>query len=156
MTEQPNLIFRNGISELGRVTAFISSLCAREAIPVDMEYDLTLALDEMVTNVAENAHPGDREHQLAVRLSLNEDEFVAQIEDEGREFDPTPHPTPEFNAPQVERKVGGLGIPLAWQIMDTTKHERVEGKILSPCARNEFAVPSNSRMGLGLENGGDQ
>ena len=141
MTEHTTLILRNDISELQRVTASISSLCAREGIPADMEYDLTLALEEMITNVVEHAGFGDREHVLTVRLSLNEDEFVAQIEDEGREFDPTQHPTPELDAPLAERKIGGLGIHLVRQIMESMEYERVDGRNVVTLRKKRIRSP---------------
>ena len=141
MAEQTTLVLTNDISELDRVTTFISSLCAREAIDADMEYGLLLALDEIITNIIVHSDLKDRERPITVRLSLNEDEFVAQIEDEGREFDPTQHPTPDLDAPLGKRKIGGLGIHLVRQIMDSMEYERVEGKNLVTLRKKRIRSP---------------
>ena len=128
MAEQATLVLKNDVSELERVMSFVSELCARNSVPPDTEYDLNLALDEMVANVARHAFPQGGEHHFTLRISLSNEEFVAQIEDEGVEFNPTAHPLPDLDAPLEKRKQGGLGIFLARQIMTTVEYQRVAGK----------------------------
>lgn len=128
MAEQTTLILKNDVSELEKVMSFVSDLCLRNAIPPDTEYDLNLALDEMIINVAKYAFPEGGEHQFTVRISLNDKEFKASIEDEGVEFDPTAHPAPDLDAPLEERKENGLGIFLVRQIMTSVEYMRVDGK----------------------------
>lgn len=128
MTEQATLILKNDISELERVMSFVSELCARNSIPSETEYDLNLALDEIVTNVARYAHRDGGEHPFTLQIALSKEEFVAIIEDDGMEFDPTRHPTPDLDAPLEERKQGGLGIHLVRQIMSSVKYQRLAGK----------------------------
>jgi anti-sigma regulatory factor (Ser/Thr protein kinase) len=59
---------------------------------------------------------------------VSSEEFVARIEDDGVEFNPTEHPIPDLDAPLEERKVGGLGIHLVRQIMTSVEYQRVAGK----------------------------
>lgn len=128
MAEQTTLILKNDVSELEPVMRHVAQLCARLSIPPDIEYDLNLAMDEMVTNVAKHAYPQGGEHQITVNISLSEDEFVALIEDDGIEFDPVQHPNPDLDASLAERKNGGLGIFLVRQIMSSMEYHRVQGK----------------------------
>jgi anti-sigma regulatory factor (Ser/Thr protein kinase) len=128
MTEQTTLILKNDVSELERVMSYISDLCVRHSIPPETEYDLNLAVDEMVSNVARHAFPGGGEHLFTLQLSMNNEEFVAHIEDDGVKFDPTAHPIPDLDAPLEERKEGGLGIYLVRQIMTNVEYQRVAGK----------------------------
>ena len=128
MTEQNTLILRNDVSELERVLSFVSDLCVRNSIPPETEYDLNLALDEMITNVAKHAYPEGGEHHFTLQVTMGNGEFVARIEDEGVEFNPTEHPIPDLDAPLGERKVGGLGIYLVRQIMTSVEYQRVAGK----------------------------
>jgi len=130
MTEQTTLILKNDVSELERVMSFVSELCTRNSISPEMEYDLNLAMDEMVTNVAKHAYPQGGEHHFTVQISLSEKEFVARIEDDGMEFNPTEHPTPDLDAPLEKRKEGGLGIFLVRQIMSSVEYQRAAGKNL--------------------------
>ena len=128
MTEQTTLVLKNDVSELDRVMALVSDLCQRNSIPPEIEYDLNLAVDEMVTNVARYAYPGGGEHLFTLQITLNNHEFVARFEDDGVEFNPTKHPLPDLDAPLEKRKEGGLGIYLVRQIMSSVEYERMAGK----------------------------
>ena len=128
MIEQTTLTLKNDLAEVERVISFISDLCTRNSIPPETEYDLNLALDELVANVTKHAFPEGGEHWFTVHITVSNEEFVARIEDDGREFDPTQHPAPDLDAPLEQRKEGGLGIHLVRQIMSTIKYERVAGK----------------------------
>jgi serine/threonine-protein kinase RsbW len=128
MTEQTILTLRNEVSELERVMSFVSTLCVRNSIPPETEYDLNLALDEIVTNVAKYAYPEGGEHLYTLQITVSENEFVARFEDDGVGFDPTGYPAPDLDAPLHARKEGGLGIYLIHQIMTSTEYQRVEGK----------------------------
>jgi len=128
MTEQTTLILKNDVSELEKVMSLVSDLCLQNSIPPDTEYDLNLALDEMISNVAQHAFPKGEDHHFSVQISVNNEEFVARIEDDGVEFDPLAHPIPDLDAPLEERKEGGLGIYLVRQIMTNVEYERAAGK----------------------------
>ena len=128
MTEQTTLILKNDVSELEGVMNFVSDLCLRNSIPPETEYDLNLDLDEMITNVAKHAYPGGGEHHFTLQISVNNEEFLARIEDDGIAFNPTEHPTPDLEAPLEKRKEGGLGIFLVRQIMTSIEYQRVAGK----------------------------
>ena len=128
MTERATLILKNDLSELERVMSFVADLCVRNSIPPETEYDLNLALDEMITNVIQHAYPVSGEHHFTLQITVSNEEFVARIEDDGVEFNPTEHPTPDLNAPLEERKVGGLGIYLVRQIMTSVEYQRVARK----------------------------
>jgi len=128
MTEKTTLLLKNDVSKLDRVLSLVPGLCARNAISPDAEYDLNLALDEIITNVAKHAYPGGGDHQFTLEITVNNEEFVARIEDDGIEFDPTAYPAPNLDAPLEERKEGGLGIFLIRQIMTSVEYQRVAGK----------------------------
>ena len=128
MTEPTTLILKNDVSELESVISLVSDLCVRNSIPPETERDLKLALDEMITNVVQHAYPGSGEHHFILQITASNEEFVARIEDDGVEFNPTEHPIPDLDAPLEERKVGGLGIHLVRQIMTSVEYQRVAGK----------------------------
>jgi len=108
--------------------SFVSALCVQNSIPPEIEYDLNLALDEMVTNVAKYAYPEGGEHLYTLHITVNKDEFVARFEDDGVVFNPTEYPVPDLDAPLQGRKEGGLGIYLIRQIMTSVDYQRVGGK----------------------------
>jgi serine/threonine-protein kinase RsbW len=127
MSEQTTLILKNDLSELERVMILVSDLCGRHTIPPEIEYDLNLALDEIVSNVVKYAYPKGGEHLFSLHISLSDDEFVARVEDDGVEFNPMEHPAPDLDAPLEERKEGGLGIFLIRQIMTSVDYQRMMG-----------------------------
>jgi anti-sigma regulatory factor (Ser/Thr protein kinase) len=128
MTAPTTLILKNDVLELENVISFVSDVCVRNSIPPGTERNLTLALDEMITNVATHAYPGGGEHRFTLQITVSNEEFVARIEDDGVEFNPTEHAIPDLDAPLEERKVGGLGIYLVRQIMTSVEYQRVAGK----------------------------
>jgi serine/threonine-protein kinase RsbW len=128
MAEEATLVLKNDASELERVMTYVSEICRQRAIPPDVEYDLNLALDEMIINVATHAYPQGEEHSFTLQVAMDSREFVARIEDDGKEFDPTEYPNPDLDAPLEERKEGGLGIYLVRQIMTSIEYRRVGGK----------------------------
>ena len=130
MPEQATLILRNDVSELERVMSFVSDLCARNSISPETEYDLNLALDEIISNVAKHAYPEGGEHHFTLQITMTHEEFLARIEDDGIEFNPIGHPPPDLDAPLEERKEGGLGIFLVRQIMTSVEYQRAAGKNL--------------------------
>ena len=130
MTRATTLTLKNDPSELVRVTRLVASLCAENAIPADAEYDINLTLDEIVSNVIRHAYPDGRVHEFTLRVAVDKDEFWAQVEDDGREFNPTEHPAPDLDAPLAERKAGGLGVHIVRSIMDSFEYECVAGKNL--------------------------
>ena len=130
MTEKATLILKNDVAELERVMALISDVCARHSIPPETEFDLTLALDEVITNVARHAYPQGEAHQFTLEVTVSDEEFLARVEDDGVAFDPTAHPAPNLDTPLEERKEGGLGIFLVRQIMTSVEYQRVAGKNL--------------------------
>ena len=127
MSEQTTLILKNDVSELERVMILVSDLCGRHTIAPEIEYDLNLALDEIVSNVVKHAYPEGGEHLFSLHISLSDDEFVARVEDDGVEFNPMEHPAPDLDAPLEERKEGGLGIFLVRQIMTSVDYQRMMG-----------------------------
>jgi serine/threonine-protein kinase RsbW len=130
MTEKATLILKNDVAELEQVMELIADVCARHSIPPETEYDLTLALDEVITNVARHAYPEGEEHQFTLEVTVSDEEFSARVEDDGVAFDPTAHPAPNLDTPLEERKEGGLGIFLVRQIMTSVEYQRVAGKNL--------------------------
>ena len=80
MTERATLVLKNDVAELEKVMALVSDVCKRHSIPPETEYDLTLALDEVVTNVARHAYPQGETHQFTLKVTVSGTEFEARVE----------------------------------------------------------------------------
>lgn len=86
-----------------------------------------LALVEWLTNILSYAYEDQREHFITVRLLAAPGLAQAEVRDDGREFNPLNLPAPDVQAPLEERPIGGLGIHLIRQLMDSVEYRRDTG-----------------------------
>jgi anti-sigma regulatory factor (Ser/Thr protein kinase) len=91
---------------------------------------ISIAVEEIFVNIAQYAYK-DRggKGSAVIRIHFAEDRQLRLVfEDEGVAFNPLEIPAPDTEAPLDERKIGGLGIFLTRQWMDTASYERRDGK----------------------------
>jgi anti-sigma regulatory factor (Ser/Thr protein kinase) len=92
--------------------------------PAGMQF-FELALEEIFLNVV--MHGVRPENMPLVQVSLNRvaDSVTMTVEDDGPQFDPLSLPPPDLSAGLADRPVGGLGVFLVRELMDTVSYERV-------------------------------
>jgi len=105
------------LSELG------DFVCARQ-IPPPVVQAADLALEEHLTNVMSYAYEDARDHDIIVRLEANDADFVIEVEDDGKPFDPTQAPKVDTSLPLDKKPIGGLGIHLIRRAMDEMRYTR--------------------------------
>ena len=123
------LTLANDASEMPRFYEFIEGLCEKYDYPGAFRMEIQLALEEALVNVINYAHPkesGRHDIKLNFRQTDNETQFV--ITDDGVPFDPTRQKEVDINAPLEEREVGGLGIHLVRNLMDSMEYRRERGR----------------------------
>ncbi len=128
MSERLSLYIKNDLGEIARMSHEIASWCHAQALPEEVEFQIDLVLDELVSNVIRHGLKDDHEHVIDVSLSCQGDELIIEVVDDGVPFNPLDSPIPDINKPIEERRIGGLGIHLVRQIMDNLAYERREGK----------------------------
>jgi len=90
----------------------------RRPRPID---DLVLAVDESATNIIMHGYrgqPGD----IEVEIRRAPDAVVIYLRDRAPPFDPTRLPAPDVTLPLEQRPIGGLGVYLTRQLMDSVTH----------------------------------
>lgn len=122
-----SLRLANELPEIHRMTAELESFCAERGIPDDACFQLTLVLDELVTNVVNYAFDGGR-HEISVELEHRPDGVHAEIVDDGRAFDPLDRPPPDLTSSLEDRPVGGLGIHFLRTLMQEVEYRRIDGR----------------------------
>jgi serine/threonine-protein kinase RsbW len=85
-----------------------------------------VALDEVLSNTVRSALP-DGSGRIDVQFDLQDGLLDILVVDDGAAFDPLSRPVPDTGAPLEARPVGGLGIHLVRQLMDTVEYERRGG-----------------------------
>lgn len=119
---------KNSIAEIARVVALIEELASVQNLPASTIWPLNVALDEVLSNIISYGHEDGREHEILVRVSLEQGLMVAEVEDDGRAFDPLAAPSPDIDLPLEERGVGGLGIHIVRNLMDEVTYDRIAGR----------------------------
>jgi anti-sigma regulatory factor (Ser/Thr protein kinase) len=100
-----------------------------EACGVDAElrFAMTLALEEVVTNVIKYSYGDDARHEIGLEARLEPEATVLQISDEGREYDPRGAEAPDFAKPHEDRAIGGLGVHLLRNLTERIEYHRAAG-----------------------------
>jgi anti-sigma regulatory factor (Ser/Thr protein kinase) len=94
-------------------------------LPSAQAMSFELALEEIFMNVVMHSSSVSRAPRVEVSLVLADGAVTLTIEDDGAEFDPLTLPQPDLEASLGERRVGGLGVFLVRQLMDTVSYQRI-------------------------------
>lgn len=124
MSDRVELVLASRRDEIGRLLDTVEAFGRQHALGADLVHRLCLALDEVVANVIRHAHDGPGDHRIDVRLWLAGGTVIAEVEDEGRPFDPLQVPPPDLDASIDDRPVGGLGLHILRTVMDRLVYER--------------------------------
>ncbi len=114
----------NDLKEIVRVAEQIDEFCASRAIASEVAYAVNLALDEILTNTISYGYADDEPHQIEIRVRPEAEALVVVIVDDSAAFDLSNAPTPDIGAPLEERPLGGLGLFLVHQMMDSVEYRR--------------------------------
>lgn len=123
--ERLELVIANRVEELTRVATQLDDLAARHGLPGDAVADMHVALDEVLANVLSHAYDDAATHEIRVALVVYPGALEAEVEDDGRAFDPLTVPAPDRSSPLAEREVGGLGIHFVRNLLSGLAYSRV-------------------------------
>src|SRR5262249_51957977 len=89
---------------------------------------LSLALDEVLTNVVAYAFADGLRHEIEVAIEIRDDDIAATVSDDGAPFDPFSQPPPDTHATIEDRRIGGLGIHLLRSLTHAVEYRREGGR----------------------------
>lgn len=124
MTQHYNLTLHNDVQEIPQLAAFIDSIAEENSIDLAVAMNLNLAMEEAVVNVMNYAYPGEIGRLIEIDASLDDSFITFVIKDSGIPFDPTSIASPDITLSADERAIGGLGIHLVRQLMDSMEYLR--------------------------------
>lgn len=130
MSASTEIVLVNDLAELERLNQLLEEFGGQNQFHVEEQYAVYLCLEEIITNVVNYAWPDGGQHEIVVRLSVDEEWIKVEIEDDGLPFDPTSVAQPDTNKPAAERQIGGLGIHLVRQTVNDMFYQRVGNKNL--------------------------
>ncbi|MBO4621494.1 MAG: SpoIIE family protein phosphatase [Paludibacteraceae bacterium] len=118
------ILMRNDIQQIPTLAEWMEGL----DLPVALNMTLNLALEEAVTNVMLYAYPEDKSGTVLIEAEKTDEQITFVISDSGKPFDPTQIPPVDTTLGFEERAIGGLGIHLVRQIMDSIEYRRENDK----------------------------
>lgn len=114
----------NQFSEIDRLNDAFNEYADRVEIDMATQLKINMVFDELINNIISYGFNDQREHKIMVRADRGTDELIIQIEDGGIPFNPFLRETPDVGASLEERDIGGLGIHLVKEVMDSVSYQR--------------------------------
>jgi len=126
--EARRLVLRNDLAELQRLAGWIQGWSDAIVPSSDVSFAVQLCLEEAVANVIMYGSPKGGTLEIAVEVGRDDGAWVALIEDNGRQFDPTTVPPPVPPTSLDDAKIGDVGIHLMRSFADHMHYERRDGR----------------------------
>ena len=138
------LAIDNEASELKDLSTTVTQFLDDHNVPHRAAYAIDLAIDELVTNVMRYAYVDAETHLIDIELAVEREQALLRIVDDGRPFDPRRGPALDLHA--ENRDIGGLGLILVLDMVDTLKYRRVDDKNCVEVRVSLFAEGSNGDL----------
>ena len=114
------LIIEARMENMGTVQDFINEKI--EDCAMKIQTQIRIAVDEIFSNIVRYAyHPGIG--GAVVRIVAGDD-VVIEFEDSGTAYDPLAREDPDITLSAEEREVGGLGLFMVKNLMDSVEYRR--------------------------------
>ena len=128
MQYQRHITLPNDVQATTELGMFVDEVCENVGFDMSTTFKLNLAIEEAVVNVMSYAYPAGTKGDVDIDAEADDEQLKFVISDSGTPFDPTQKGEVDTTLSAEERGIGGLGIHLIRQIMDTINYERVDGK----------------------------
>ncbi len=122
------LTLRNDVQDVPLLAAFIDEVCETMGFNTSVTMQMNLAMEEAVVNVMNYAYPKGEQGDIVIEAEEVGDNVRFVIIDGGTPFDPTSEADADTTLSAEERPIGGLGIFLVRQLMDSVSYEYKDGK----------------------------
>ena len=136
MQYQSHITLPNDVQATTELGMFVDEVCENVGFDMSTTFKLNLAIEEAVVNVMSYAYPTGTKGDVDIDAEADDEQLKFVISDSGTPFDPTQKGEVDTTLSAEDRGIGGLGIHLIRQIMDTINYERVDGKnVLTLCKK---------------------
>ena len=124
---QQKLTLHNDITEVPTLGEFVEQVAEQLGYNMTDSMNMNLALEEAVVNVMNYAYPEGTIGDILIEAATTETQLVFTIKDSGTPFDPTQVEDPDTTLSIEDRPIGGLGIFLVKQLMDSVTYNYTNG-----------------------------
>jgi sigma-B regulation protein RsbU (phosphoserine phosphatase) len=123
-----NIVLPNDVETITKLHPFIEEIGEKLELSPSLTMKLNLAVEEAVVNVMNYAYPEGTYGEVAIDAMADDKQLQIILTDCGVAFDPTESKEADTTLSADERPIGGLGIHLVRQIMDSVSYERTNEK----------------------------
>ena len=131
-----SLKLKNNVSGITQLNAFVKAANDSMHLDAGLSKKIVLAVEEAAVNIMQYAYPSDMEGELTVNIEADDTTLKFILIDSGAEFDPTTVSHADTTLSVDERPIGGLGILLVRNLMDSINYERNNGKNILTLKKN--------------------
>ena len=104
----------------------VDEVCQTAGFDETTTMQIKVAVEEAVVNVMKYAYPTGQKGDVTIEAASNDVRLKFTIIDSGKPFDPTVQSEVDTTLSADERKIGGLGIHIMRQNMDSINYERID------------------------------
>jgi len=123
-----NIEIENKLEELLKVARFTQEFSVTNNLSIDCLSALNLSLEECLTNTMKYGYSDSSLHKINVELWIDKYSVRVRITDDGLMFNPFISHVPKLDVGINEQNIGGLGVHLVKNIMDSYQYFRIENK----------------------------
>ena len=125
---QRSVTLHNNIDEVPHLAEFVEGVCEAVGFDATLTMQMNLAIEEAVVNVINYAYPAGTHGVINIKAQANDERLKFTIIDSGTPFDPSLKEDTDITLSADQRPIGGLGIHLVRQLMDTINYEYTDGQ----------------------------
>lgn len=131
---EKHITLQADVRQTPQLSAFVKDVCERIQLDNSLIRKIRLGVEEAVVNVMNYAYQEDALGRIVVEAIVDNHTLRFVIKDWGVVFDPTQVITADLSQSVENRPIGGLGILLMRELMDSVNYERIEDcNILTLC-----------------------
>jgi sigma-B regulation protein RsbU (phosphoserine phosphatase) len=132
--------------EVMRAVAALEVFCEQQCVPGTLIHGLTLALEEIASNIVNHAFMKNADQTWTVSFQRIDDRLYIETRDRGIAFNPLTVPPPKLGPDLDELAYGGIGIYLTRRFVDDLAYTREANEnVLRMTKHISTASRSNSR-----------
>ncbi len=130
------IMLTNDLKEVPKLNEFVTEMCETVGMYHDDAVKVKVAIEEAVVNVMKYAYPDGTTGDVTIEAASNDERLKFTIVDGGKVFDPTVMPEVDTTLSAKERRIGGLGIHIMRQYMDSMNYERIDNLNVLTLSKN--------------------
>lgn len=115
------------LTELDSIQQQVATLLQSHQIANEIQQDLRLIMDEIISNVFHYSHQG-ASCLVLLNITLTDHYCGLEFTDPGPAFNPLEQALPKQDIPITEREIGGLGIYLVRTLADKIQYQRSQDR----------------------------